>query len=134
MKKISRLIAAVLSVAVVAGMATTAYAEASVTDGLYIGKIEPNGYVSGAKKFTATTKNRVYVTDELTVGLAIADYYSGSTRSENFAREYDVSSVNTFCSVSPYASTRVTAFGSHSAYHNGETEFFEYTEESYYMT
>lgn len=136
MKKISKLIAVVLSVAVVAGMATNAYAADIVQNdtGVYTGKIQSNGFYGGAKMFLASTSKIGTTNSIMTAGIAVDDYYSGQERSKNFKEANNVTYVDTSCGVSPYASSRVTVFGSHSAYHNGQQKFYEFTEQSYDMT
>ena len=132
-KKLLRASAALITViSLSASVFAVAYA-ASESDP-YTASLSDHLYSQNSKQFEAkTTKNTTGTVDEITAGLSVLNYYTGGTHDEDFTRKYNAKEVSTYCYVAYSAATRVTAYGSHSAYDNGTCTFYEFTNETFKM-
>ena len=131
-KKFLRASAALITViSLSASVFAVAYA-ASDTDP-YTASLSDHLYSQNSKQFEANTKCKNGAVDEITAGLSVLNYYTGGTHDEDFTRKYNAKEVSTYCYVAYSAATRVTAYGSHSAYDNGTCTFYEFTNETFKM-
>ena len=118
----------------VISLSASVFAVAYAASDPYTGSLSANPYSQNSKQFEANTKkNTSGSVDEITAGLSVLNYYTGGTHDEDFTRKYNASEVSTYCYVAYSAATRVTAYGSHSAYDNGTCTFYEFTNETFKM-
>ena len=131
-KKLLRASAALITViSLSASVFAVAYAASEPEP--YTGSLSANPYSQNSKQFEANTKCKNGAVDEITAGLSVLNYYTGGTHDEDFTRKYNASEVSTYCYVAYSAATKVTAYGSHSAYDNGTCTFYKFTNQTFPM-
>ena len=122
-----------MSFIVILSLTVTAFAESSVTDGVYSGYLGQSTYSQYSKKYTSTTQKHYGTVYEITAGLSVLNSTTGGTLSDSFNRLYNAKTVTASGLVNYGITKKVTAYGSHSAYQNGVAQFFEFTAKSYTM-
>lgn len=130
-KKLLRASAALITVI---SLSASVFAVAYAASDTYTASLSDHAYSQNSKQFEANTKkNTTGTVDEITAGLSVLNYYTGGTHDEDFTRKYNAKEVSTYCYVAYSAATKVTAYGSHSAYDNGTCTFYKFTDEIFPM-
>lgn len=133
---IKKLLRASVALITVFSLSMSTFAASYVTNDVktYYGSLASYQYSKTSKKFTSETgKNSTGNVYEITVGLSVLNYKTGSTIDEDFARKYNTRKASVDCYASYGTVNDVSVYGSHSAYNNGKCTFFAYTDAIYAM-